>query len=220
MYTERNPFQKIKFFIIGYFALLIVLLTFIGIMDWLGYKMLDMTLEFALFTLLLCSALVVPAVWIVRRVTRSWTKAVVGSLAGFIILGMAVGIMSLMSMMLLYNIPMHYTSLTSPGGKTAAVMRLFSRDMDAADARARERRAVAQVDDEYVLGDLAYAYTAYPKFAGMFYDSKHPSQGTVEIGCESAGQLMYDWTNENVLHMYIEDPEPYDQGELTLNLGE
>jgi len=216
----QNPFRKIKIFIIGYFVLLVVLLTFIGIMDWFGYKMLDMSLEFALFTLLLCSALVVPTVWIVRRVMRSWVKAVVACLAGFIILGLAMGIMSLMSMMMLYNIPMHYTSLTSPGGKTAVVMRLFSRDMEAADARARERRADAQADDEYVLGDLAYAYTAYPRIAKMFYDSKHPGQGSVEIGCESEGCLMYDWTDENTLHMYIEDPEPYDQGELTLNLGE
>ena len=58
MQTERKPFGKIRLFIIGYFALLILLLTFVGIMDWFGYKMLDMTLEFAFFTLLICSALI------------------------------------------------------------------------------------------------------------------------------------------------------------------
>jgi len=222
MQTERNPFRKVKLFFIGYFALLILLLTFVGIMDWFGYKMMDMTLEFAFFTLLICSALIALAVWIVKRVMRSWVKVVIGSAAGFVILALAMGIMSMMSVMLLYNIPMHYTTLTSPGGKAAVVMRLFSRDMDAANARAAERRLEDPQSDaeDYVLSDLAYEYTAYPKAAGFFYNSKKPSQGSVEIGCGSEGQLMYEWTDQNSLHMYIEGPETYDQGELTLNLGE
>lgn len=222
MQTERNHFGKIKLFLIGYFVLLVLLLTFIGAMDWFGYKMLDMTLEFAFFTLLICSALIALVVWLVRRVMRSWVKVVIGSISGLIILALAMGIMSMMSMMLLYNIPMHYTTLTSPEGREAVVMRLFSRDMDAANARAEERRAEnpASAAEEYVLDDLAYAYTAYPKAAGFFYNSRQPSQGSVEIGCDSEAQLMYEWTEENTLRMYIEKPELYDHGELTLDLGE
>ena len=222
MQTERNPFRKIRVFIIGYFALLVLLLTFVGAMDWFGYKMLDMTLEFALFTLLVCSALIALVVWLMRRVMRSWVKVVIGSVAGFAILALAMGIMWMMSMMLLYNIPMHYTTIESSNGGSAAVMRLFSRDMDAANARAEERRAGDPEADpqEYVLADLAYEYTAYPKAALFFYNSRKPSQGTVEIGSDSRGQLMYEWTDENTLHMYIDNPEPYDRGELNLTLGD
>lgn len=214
-----NAFAKIRVFLIGYFILLILLLTFIGVMDWCGYKMLDMTLEFAFFTLLICSALIALTVWIMRRIMRSWVKVVIGSIAGLVILALAMGIMSMMSMMLLYNIPMHYTTLTSPNGKDAVVLRLFSRDMDAANARAAVRKAEeSQPDgDDYVLGDLAYEYTAYPRAAKFFYNSRKPSQGTVEIGCSSEGQLMYEW-EEDILHMYIENPEEYDRGELTLKL--
>lgn len=221
MQTERKPFGKLKWFFAGYFALLILLLTFVGIMDWFGYKMLDMTVEFAFFTLLICSALVALAVWVVRRVMRSWIKAVVGSIAGIIILALDMGIMSMMSMMLLYNIPVHYTTLISPNGKEAAVLRLFSRDMDAADARAQMRRAADPESDseEYVLEDLAYTYTAYPKIAAFFYDSRNPSQGSVEIGCNSEAQLMYEWLDEDTLRMYIENPEVYDHGEMILNIG-
>jgi len=221
MQTERSPFRKIKLFFIGYFALLILLLTFVGIMDWCGYKMMDMTMEFAFFTLLICSALAALAVWIVRRVMRSWMKVVIGSLSGLVILALAMGIMSMMSMMLLYNIPMHYTSLTSPGGQTAVVLRLFSRDMEAADARAAARRLEdPESSDEYVLTDLAYEYTAYPRVAKFFYDSRNPGEGSVEIGCGSEGQLMYDWKDENTLHMYIENPESYDKGELILDMAD
>lgn len=222
MQTERNPFRKGRLFVIGYFALLILLLTFVGIMDWFGYKMMDMTLEFAFFTLLICSALIALAVWIIRRIMRSWVKVVIGSLAGFIILALAMGIMAMMSVMLLYNIPMHYTTLASPEGNTAVVMRLFSRDMDAANARAAERRGAEPESDaeDYVLGDLAYEYTAYPRVARFFYNSKQPSEGTVEIGCDSEGQLMYEWKDDSTLHMYIENPDTYDRGELTLSFEE
>lgn len=219
MQTDRNPFRKIKMFFIGYFALLILLLTFVGIMDWYGYKMLDVTLEFAFFTLLLCSALIALAVWIVRRAMHNWVKAVIGSVAGIIILALAMGIMGMMSMMMLYNIPMHYTTLTSPGGRTAVVLRLFSRDMEAADARAAERRALdPAADDEYVLTDLAYEYKAYPRVAKFFYDSRKCGEGSVEIGCGSDGQLMYDWKDEHTLHMYIENPDNHDKGELILSM--
>lgn len=222
MQTERKPFGKMKWFFIGYFTLLVLLLTFIGIMDWFGYKMLDMTLEFAFFTLLICSAMVAFTVWVVRRVLRSWIKAVIGSIAGIITLALAMGIMSMMSMMMLYNIPMHYTTLISPDGKEVVVLRLFSRNMDDADARAKMRRAADPESDaeEYVLEDLAYAYTAYPKIAAFFYDSRQPSQGSVEIGCNSEAQLMYEWMDGDTLRMYIEAPEAYDHGDLILNIGE
>ena len=221
MQAVRNPFRKIKLFFVGYFALLILMLTFVGIMDWCGYKMLDITLEFAFFTLLACSALIALTVWLVRCVMRSWVKAVIGSVAGIIILALAMGIMGMMSMLLLYNIPMHYTTLTSPDGQTAVVLRLFSRDMEAADARAAERRlAEPESDADYVLADLAYEYKAYPRVAKFFYDSRKPSEGSVEIGCGSEGQLMYDWKDENTLHMYIENPDRYDKGELVLNMAD
>lgn len=219
MQAERNPFRKIKLFFIGYFALLILLLTFVGIMDRCGYKMLDITLEFAFFTLLVCSALIALTVWIVRRVMRSWLKAIIGSVAGIIIMALAMGMMGMMSMMLLYSIPMHYTTITSPGGQTVVVLRQFSRNMEAADARAAERRLTdPDTDDEYVLTDLAYEYKAYPRVAKLFYDSQKPGDGSVEIGCGSEGQLMYEWKDENTLRMYIENPDSYDSGELVLDL--
>ena len=221
MQAERNPFRKIKLFFIGYFVLLILLLTFVGIMDRCGYKMLDITLEFAFFTLLSCSALIALTVWIVRRIMRSWVKVIIASLAGIIILTVAMGIMGMMSVMLLYNIPMHYTTLTSSAGQTAVVMRLFSRDMETADARANERRlANPETSDEYVLTDLAYEYKAYPRVAKFFYDSRHPGEGSVEIGCGSEGQLMYEWADEITLRMYIENPDKYDKGEITLIMTE
>ena len=221
MREERNPFRKVKLFITGYFVLLILMLTFIGIMDWCGYKMVDITLEFAFFTLLLCSSLVALTVWIVRRIMRGWLKAVVGSVAGIIILVLAMGIMGMMSIMLLYNIPMHYTTLTSPEGKTAVVLRMFSRDMEAADARAAERRAGnPESDAEYELVDLAYEYKAYPRVMKLFYNSGYSSEGSVEIGCGSEGQLMYDWIDENTLRMYIQNPDTCDKGELVLNMAD
>jgi len=111
-------------------------------------------------------------------------------------------------------------SITSPSGKDAVVLRSVSSNKEAADARRADRLAAdpASVADEYELSDLAYSYTAYPRFAAFFYNMKKPCEGSVEIGCKSAASFMYDWPEENILHMYIEDPEAHDFGELTLTL--
>lgn len=215
--TKKEPKRGIKSFILAYFIILMLTLTFIGIMDRMGYKMIDMSLEFAIFILLVCSALAGLALWLTRRFQHGWSKAVVGTMSALLILTLAVGGLALFSMMMLYSIPMHYTTLISPNGEKAVVMRMFSRDMEATAARAQQRRSQEnEAEEDYALSDLAYSYTVYPSVAHFFYNSKQPSDGNVEIGCESEGQLMYEWLDENTLHMYIEEVEVYDKGELML----
>ena len=216
MSRERNPFRGIRLFIIGYFALLILVLTFVGVMDWLGYRLTDLSLEFALFALLVCSALVALAVWLCRRIPQKWLQVVVGSISGMIVVAAAMGIMMVYSLTALYSMPVHYTTIASPAGEKAVVMRTLSRDMEAVAARTRLRLGEEADGEDPVLGDLAYEYVAYPEVARFFYNAKIRSAGSVEIGCESEAALMYEWTDDRTLHMYIENPEPYDQGELEL----
>lgn len=218
MNTKKEPLRGIKIFVLAYFIILMLTLTFIGIMDRLGYKMIDMSLEFALFILLVCSALAALALRLIRRFQRGWSKAIAGTMSALLILVLAASALFLFSMMMLYSIPMHYTTLTSPDGEKAVVMRLFSRDMEATAARAEQRRSQEnETDEDYALSDLAYSYTAYPRVAHFFYNSKQASDESVEIGCESGAQLMYEWIDGNTLHMYIQEPEAYDKGELMLS---
>ena len=52
----------------------------------------------------------------------------------------------------------------------------------------------------------------------FFYNSKKSGDGKLEIGCTSSAQLMYEWTGENTLHLFIENPERGDGGEHSITL--
>ena len=220
MQKERNPFRGVKLFFAGYFALLVLLLTAIGAMNWLGYKMADISIQFVLLGLLACPALIAGAVWLVRRISNVALKLLVGTVSGLLAIAVAGILLLVYSMSMFSSMPVFYTNLESPGGKGAVVLRSVSNDKEAADARRADRLAgdPSSAAEEYELADLAYSYTAYPRAAVFFYNMKKPCEGSVEIGCRSEAKLMFDWPDEDTLHMYIENPEPHDFGELTLNL--
>ena len=52
METEKSPFGGMKLFFIAYFALLMLALTFIGVMGWLDYELVTPSAKFVLFGLL------------------------------------------------------------------------------------------------------------------------------------------------------------------------
>ena len=47
MFESKNPFSGVKTFFYVYFALLILILTFVGIMGWLGCEMIDSSMKFS-----------------------------------------------------------------------------------------------------------------------------------------------------------------------------
>lgn len=220
MQKERNPFRGVKLFFAGYFALLVLLLTVIGALNWLGYKMADISIQFALLGLLACSALIAGGIWLVKRISNTAIKLLAGAASGVLVLAVAGILLLVYSVSMFSSMPVFYTNLESPNGRGAVVLRSVSNDKEAADARRADRLAAepSSAADEYELSDLAYSYTAYPRVAAFFYNMKKPCDGSVEIGCRSEAKLMYDWPDEDTLHMYIENPEPHDSGELTLIL--
>lgn len=220
MQKERNPFRGVKLFFIAYFSLLVLILTGIGAMNWLGYRMADLSIQFALMGLLICSALIALGVWIAGRFMNRGVKVMVYSVCGILAFAAAAAMMFVYSMTTFSSMPVHYTTITSPSGRGAVVLRSISQNQDAADAR-RADRIAADPDanaDEYALSDLAYAYSVHPRTAGLFYNMKVQGEGSLEIGCTSAAQLMYEWMDENTLRLYVENPEAQDGGELMLSL--
>lgn len=218
--NERNPFRRVKLFLAAYFALLVLALTAIGCLNWLGYRMADLSIQFALLGLLICSALIAGGVALVKRISAGGLKFLAGTICAVLVFVVAAGMLLLFSAINFSSMPIHYTTLESPQGKKAVVLRSLSQDQEAADIRRAERiAATPDADpDEYVFAEMGYLYTAHPAFAGLFYNMKVSCTGSVEIGCGSAAELMYDWPEENTLHLYIKNPEPGDAGELTLVL--
>jgi len=197
-----------RFFII-YFAILILLLTVLGIMRWLGYHLIESGVEYFLFGVLLCSALVALTFFIVKRFDTKWLKILIGCIGIGITFIAAMAMIMVFSVMIEISLPGYYNSFTSPSGKTAVVLRSYSAE------RVSER---IEGEPQGSYEELGFSYEAYPKAAVFFYNSKEPGEGTLEIGCTSAAQLMYEWTDDGTLHLYVDNPENGDGGDYSITL--
>ena len=209
MQSESKGEKGHKRFFIIYFAILILLLTVLGIMRWLGYHLIEAGTEYFLFGVLLCSALVALTFFIVRRFYSKWSKILLVCIGIGITFIAAIAMIMVFSVMIEISLPGYYNSFTSPSGKTAVVLRSYSAE------RVAER---VEGEPQGSYEELGFSYTAYPKAAVFFYNSNKPGEGKLEIGCTSEAQLMYEWTDADTLHLFIENPQKGDGGEYAITL--
>ena len=94
--------------------------------------------------------------------------------------------------------------------------RLDALGMDALAAERAAERVEGEPQGNYE--ELGFSYAAYPKAAVFFYNSKELGEGNLEIGCTSAAQLMYEWTDDDTLHLYVDNPENGDGGDYSITL--
>lgn len=198
-----------KFFYI-YFAALILALTGVGVMGWLGYRLQRESAVFLIFGVLVCSALVALTVFLCKKIEKTWLRRLTGTLGSALTIVAGIVMLVFFTIMSEFAVPAYYNSFESPSGRTAVVLREYS-----ANAELRSQRSIIDDDGSDQLG---LTYTAYPRVAGIFYDATRPGEGTLEIGLHSSAQLMYEWTDENTMHLFIRDPQPGDEGEHWLTL--
>lgn len=218
---ERDPFRNLKWFVLGYFVLLILILTVIGIFGQLGYMFIDMGLACGLFGLLVCSALITGTVWLVKRFYSKAAKILAGSIGVLLTFASAVALAMACSLLVNFGVPAHYTTLTSETSRAAVVMRTFSTNEELRALRAESAQPAdgEQEDAESIFADMGFSYCAYPRSFHFFYNNKRPAEGSLEIGCSSSARLMYEWTEADTLHLFIGDAERGDEGELVLKLN-
>lgn len=215
---ERDSFRNVKWFVLAYFVLLILILTVIGVFGQMGYAFIDMGLACALFGLLICSALVAGTVWLVKRFYSKAAKILAGSIGVLLTFAAAVALSMVCSMMLNFGVPTHYTTLVSENGKAAVLLRIISSDEHLRDLRLEENGKT--LDENTVdFSVLGYSYSAYPRVMRFFYDTQRSAEGRLEIGCASDALVKYEWTDPETLHLYIDGAQIGDEGELTLNLN-
>ena len=215
MEREKTPLRGVKRFFLGYFLLLILALTFVGVMGQLGYPALDASMVYALFGLLVCSALIALAIFLVRKVRARGLRIAAGAVSALLIAAVALAMLTAFSLMLVAGVPKHYTTLTSPSGRAVVVLRRLSADGERIEARCAAR-GERWTPESASADDLGYLYSAHPRTARFFYNAKVQAEGALEIGCASDAQLMYDWLDGDVLHLSVEGARPGDGGELTL----
>lgn len=218
MAEEKTPFRGVKRFFLGYFLLLILTLTFIGVMGRLSYAPVDTSMVFALFGLLVCSALIALAVFLVRKVRARGLRILAGAFSALLVLAVAMAMFSFFSLILVTSTPQHYTTLTAPSGHAVVVLRQLSADAERIEARCAARGEVWNPEAPSA-EDFGYRYQAHPRVARFFYDERIQAEGALEIGCASDAQLMFEWLDGDVLRLYVENARSGDGGELTLATG-
>lgn len=214
---ERDSFRNVKWFVLAYFVLLILILTIIGVFGQLGYAFINMGMACALFGLLICSALIAGTVWLVKRFYAKTAKILVGCIGVLLTFAAAVALSMVCSMMLNFGVPAHFTSLVSENGDAAVVLRMISSNEQLRNLRVEEY-GTAQDENTLDFSVLGYSYSAYPRVMRFFYDTDRPAEGSLEIGCASDALLKYEWTDANTLHLYIDGAQVGDEGELTLTI--
>lgn len=218
MQAKKQPIRGVKRFMYGFFALLVLVLTFVGVMKWLGYALIDVSMEFALFGLLLVSALIAGTAWLTRRFSSRGARIATGSICTLVILALSLLLLSMSNFLMATQMPMQYTVLTAPDGRAAVVLRQLSASQERMEARFAARGEKMNAN-QVSIEDFGYRYTAHPRVARFFYNEKCVPEGELEIGCASEAQLMYEWTREDELRLYVENAAAGDGGELRLKLG-
>lgn len=200
--------MKYRLFLPICFGALMLVLTAFGAMDMLGYKLIEGAVQYFLLGVLIVMALVTLGAWLTRKAKKGAARVLTGGICTVVVVLASALMITFFIFVNSFYVPQNYAVLESNDGRKIAVMRSFSQDF--AMERCRDRGG-----DTVNYADLGYKYQIYPVFSKFFYNSKSAGEGTLEIGCSSSAVLKHDWDG-GALHLYIENPEKYDSGELIL----
>lgn len=198
-----------KWFVPGCIGLLMLILTFFGVMNFLGYKLIEANATYILFGLLIALCLGKLAFWLTGKIRSKGWRLFAGLICTLLVCGIMLLMFIFFSFFSNFYTPHQYTRLESESGREVVVMRQLSQQY-------AYERAADNPNSAIQYEDLGYQYQIYPVFSKFFYNSKQPAVGSLEIGCVSRATLMHAW-NGDFLHMYILNPEEFDSGELNFH---
>lgn len=169
----------VKKFFYFYFGALVLMLTGIGVMGWLGYRLQQEGMVYLLFGILAVSALIALIVFICKRIQIRWLKIFTAVFSGMITLALAALMLVFFTWSSIFALPNYYNSFESPSGKGVVVLREYA-------------------DESYT----AMRYTAYPKAAAFFYNTDKPGEGDLVLDLLGTDELLYEWIDESTFHLF------------------
>lgn len=156
---------------------------------------------------------------LIRRIRKNGVRLAVtlgASLVGFLAVVLAFSFIGYMANI---NLPQSYATLASPGGRRLVVLRSYELPDDEHIARRQAARLEAdpEAEADLVAADWGFSYAAYPRVLNIFYRSDADVEGEVHLGYATAATMMVEWPDGDTAHFYVQDPEPGDDGECTVN---
>lgn len=237
-FQKLSSFSKGMLIALSAIALLLVLVTF---MDMSGFHLIWPEIIPLGCLLVLILALVWGCVILYRKIKTESRKKLFVVIALLIIMIISVGltnsILQISSLAMLHK----YSTIESPAGSPVVIMYAVDtgvEDYDSMIARMDARSAYfdelngiepsekvainpvfTSILEAYDSEDFGYAYFAFPRVMGLFYTSNCEMEGAIYRGCESTAKLLYEWSDDAHLRLYLEEPLPGDEGEVLLTLA-
>lgn len=205
-----------------------VVLIVTTVLDQRGIKLLWPEFNMLGCVFMLVMLLVWGAGCLYKRVKKQGTKTVVALGLGFVIMLVGLTLSTLVMQFGQMAMAQQFATISSQSGKKVALMRAVDmgvgteEDFNDMQARMDVRKAAieaetGETEEDYPRGAFGYVYAAYPKILGIFYNANADCEGMIYRGCESESKILYEWTDENTLHIYLGNYEPGDEGEIVLH---
>lgn len=229
-----------KGFVIVLLVLMVALIA-LSIIETMGYPLIYTHVTLLGTGVLVLVLLVWAAVAIFRRFSSRMSRIIAGTVLGLVVA--FVGMMGLTYLLTYAQLAMlqPYATISSPAGEKVAIMYTVDtgfvdeESLRAAEARMDARKAqldaeaaaagevVTETTDETGVVDYpseayGFVYAAYPRVMGLFIDATADSQGLIYRGSASEAEIKFEWTDDNTVRFYLENPEPGDEGEIVLTL--
>lgn len=234
MQIEKKPRQlsTLTKVMLSIFSALLVTMAVISVLERVGYYLIRT--EVSLLGLLLIPFFLLcwGCIVLFRKLRNKWARILGGFGMMFVLVLIVEFALTYAAQFAQLTLPSKYSVITSESGRKAVVMQMIDSGfgegeeaMMAANERMNERFEYLKANDliaeeleegEYPLASFGYTYRAYPVKAGIFFHKKADVEGTVYRGYESEAKLLYEWTDENTLRLYLENPEVGDSGEVVV----
>ena len=218
----------------AFIAVLSFVLLVFFVVEKMGYPLIDSYLNQMGVLVLLIFLLITLGVWIVKKLKNRAAKVAVGMLFVMIVMLGSTFMLNLISEYVVLFQMSRKTTLTAPNGDKYVVMYgvdtgyQSEEEAEATKNRMDERKAYIlennpeeaenlESEDDYPTGAYGYYYVVYPRVAGIFYDKNADVEGKVYMGINSTASLKYEFKDDGTVHLYLENPEAGDEGEVVLN---
>lgn len=204
-----------------------VILIITTILDQRGIKLLWPEFNLMGCTLMIVLLLIWIAGCLFKRIKRKNLKTIAGLGMAFVVMLVGMSLATLVMQFGQIMLAHPYATISSSSGKNVVLLRGIDmgggteEGLAAMEARMDTRKAAIEAEtgetsEDYPTGAYGYAFTAYPKVLGIFYNTNYESEGTLYRGAESESKILYEWTDEDTLRIYLENAEDGDEGEVTV----
>lgn len=232
--SRLSTFSKVMIALIAVDILVVMIFT---ILDGFGLHLLIPEIISVGSALVIVLFLVWVGVGVYNRIRSERARRVYRVIGLSLGMGISMFLLVVAAQLTMYAMPHAYGTIESPLGQKVVILRLndvgAGTEQDFAATLARMNARVAHLGGEeladandaveqlesYPEEAYGHVYIALPRKLGIFYTSNAQIEGEIYRGSASQSGLFFEWIDDTTVRFYLENPEPGDEGSMTLTIG-